>query len=189
MQRVSYRTELLYWKHITAAAGVCICLCLSAARCSASTVYKNAMYSYRFEQPAGWEQKMDMPHQTAAFLGPIDNDFTSNLTVTVYTSRVESGDLQKFVRGINIEHGVISERKPCKLGGLSAYAWRTKLTIPGHPAAENRQVVCIYNHRAYELALTCAVGLMRPKYDAIFEKWVASFGWLSPSGAARQPTP
>jgi len=150
---------------------------------SGAKMYRSAEYRYKFLPPAGWMRKTDMPKQTTAYLGPEENDFVVNLTVTVYTAPVKDSDLEQFANGLKIDHGVVSERVQTKLDGHAAYTWRTKLTIPGHPAAENRQVVCVYNHRAYELTMTTPLGLMKAKYDSVFAKWIASFGWLPPSAA------
>ena len=190
------KPEVGKWVRTRATANRCAAALMAAAALlsapcklpaqTASNVYRNSDELYQFQPPAGWEQKPDMPKLITAYLGPVEGDFTVNLTVSVYTSRVDDGDLDKFVKDIKIEHGDITNRVKTTLGGRKAWAWRTKLTIPGHPKAENRQVVCIYNHRAYELAMTTPYGLMKSKYDSVFEKWVGSFVWLNPIRSPRK---
>lgn len=185
MQR--YRIGFMLWNAAWLLALVLIATCVSGLRCSAQgaapAYYRNDEFHYRFIPPTGWDRKTDMPKLTTAFLGPDESNFTVNLTVTVYTAPVKDEDLEKFAIGLKIDHGQITERVKTKLGGKPAWMWRTKLNIPGHPAAENRQVVCIYKNRGYELTMTVPAGFMRSKYDAVFDQWIASFVWM-PTAAA-----
>ena len=124
---------------------------------------------------------MDMPRNTSAFLGPTEQGFTANLTVTVYAEKVETTDLLKFANGFKVDHARVLDRHKCTVAGEPGYTWRTLLTLPGHPPAENRQVVCVHNHRAYELTFTVGAGQMNKGYTALCDKWLASFGWLKPT--------
>lgn len=168
-------------KGITASLLLAVAAVASAAPPAATPSYKNRDFGYRFQPPVNWEHKTDMPKTTAAFLGPTEAGFTANLTVTIYPQKVESKDLQKFVNGFKLDNATMLDMRRCTVDGEPGYTWRTKLNIPGHPAAENRQVVCIHNNHGYELTFTVGAGQMARGYSTVCDKWLASFGWIKSS--------
>ena len=173
-------------RSITTSILLTVAAAAAAAPPAAAPSFKSPEFGYRFDPPAHWEHKTDMPRATTAFLGPTEAGFTANLTVTVYSEKVESKDLQKFVNGFKLDSATMLDMHKCTVDGEPGYAWRTKLNIPGHPVAENRQVVCIHNNHGYELTFTVGAGQMARGYSALCDKWLASFGWLKPNSPLRK---
>ena len=60
------------------------------------------------------------------------------------------------------------------LGGQPAYLYRVRLSIPGYPVIENRQIVCVYQGGGYVFTFT-ELAALKAKYEPIGDKIIASF--------------
>lgn len=96
---------------------------------------------------------------------------TQNVTQDQYLLAARS-DVAKE-RGMQIY-----EEKALKLDGANAYSWRMHVNLPGQPSRENRQVFCVHNGQVTVLTLTTTPTAIH-KYDAAFEKTLASFRWVT----------
>ncbi|HLK56593.1 MAG TPA: hypothetical protein VKU00_08515 [Chthonomonadaceae bacterium] len=165
-------------------SAVALCALLWNASAGPTPRFTDAENHYSFQPPEGWQRRMDLPKPIVAFLGPEEEDFSANFSVNLMGKPVENEDLDKLVAQVKIENGDIYARTKTALNGIPARAWRTHLHVPGHPVVENRQILCVYNKRVYELTFTMKPDTVK-KYDPVFEKIVASFRWeKEPSKAA-----
>ena len=159
---------------IAGLGALCVLLCSAAA--GPTVRYTDAESRFSFQPPEGWQRRPDLPRPVVAFIGPEEEGFAVNFVVNIHNKPVEEAELDKFVQQIKIENGEIYAQTKTTLNGKPARAWRTHMHVPGHPLLENRQIVCIFNKRAYELTFTMPPVAVK-KYDPVFEKIVASFRW------------
>jgi hypothetical protein len=163
-----------------------LCALVGGAFAGPTPRYTDAQNHYSFQPPEGWTRKTDLPKPVVGYIGPVEDEFAVNFNVNIHGRPVEEADLDQFIAGIKIANAEMYDRAKTTLNGMPARSWRTHLKIPGHAPMENRQVVCIYNKRAYELTFTMPPSVVK-KYDPVFEKIVASFRWEKETPKAAPP--
>ena len=140
--------------------------------------YANAQYHYSFEIPAGWQNLQQKPPIVAFGTAP-EQGFRTN--INFYSEPVKTMSLEEYMKVskkavLQMKSIKIIETKSAKLGGEPAYQLRMHLTLPGKPAIENLQYICVHQNRAFVVTSTALSGNYA-KALPVFDKAYKSFKW------------
>lgn len=146
----------------------------------AAAPYQDKEAGFSFTPPAGWTRKTDLPKPLVAFVGEPDQGYAPNFSANVFARRVPKASEKLFLDDVQMEYkkiGAMSPIKKTKLAGKPAYTWSARISVPNYPTVVNRQIVCFYKERAYELTFTTLPATMK-KYEKTFSQIVASFRFI-----------
>lgn len=168
---------------------LCLLFGVATGTSIAQSWHKDNEFGYAFQIPKGWTRKTDIPRPMLVYMGPVHAGFRVNMNV--YVEEVGALSLADYVRmskeAVSKTKGItIRYTNKRLLGGDSAYFFQSEVELEGKPKLINRQVLCVRNKRGYVMTFTGAPVSMK-KYNAVFNKCLASFKWLTPNKAASPP--
>ena len=160
------------------ALALCAVPCLSAP---ADTRYVDSEHHFSLTPPPGWTvNKTLIPHY-AVFVEPNKSAQDEAATIGTYGEPIPNLTLEQYLKasrqGLAAQKGLtVYDEKTVTLGGAKAYSWRMRVNLPGHTLHENRQAFCARGAQAVIITLTALPATLK-KYDAAFDKTLASFRW------------
>jgi hypothetical protein len=169
---------------------LCAASCLSAP---ADTRYVDSEHQFSVMPPSGWTvNKTLIPHY-AVFVEPNKSPQDEAATIGTFGEPIPNLTLEQYLKatrkGIAAQKGLsVYDEKTVTLGGAKAYSWRMRINLPGQTPHENRQAFCAHGSQAVILTLTALPATIK-KYDAAFDKTLASFQWEqapAPSGRRKK---
>lgn len=143
--------------------------------------YTDTKHRFSLLPPPGWTVNQNLIPHYAVLVEPQARPEEEAATIGTYGEPVHVMTLEAYVKSTRAEIAkqkglTVYGEKKITLGGEPAYSWRMHVNVPGQAAHENRQVVCLRGPQALTLTLTTLPEAMK-KYDAMFDKVVASFQW------------
>ena len=145
--------------------------------------YTDAEHRFSLVPPPGWTVNKELIPHYAVLVEPTARPEDEAATIGTYGEPVRTLTLEAYVKSTRTEIAkqkglTVYGEKKLTLGGEPAYSWRMHVNVPNQAPHENRQIVCLRGPQALTLTLTTLPTAMK-KYDAAFDKVVASFRWES----------
>ena len=143
--------------------------------------YTDMEHRFSLLPPPGWTVNQNLIPHYAVLVEPQARPEEEAATIGTYGEPVRAMTLDAYIKSTRAEIAkqkglTIYGEKKLTLGGEPAYSWRMHVNVAGQPAHENRQVVCLRGPQALTLTLTTLPASIK-KYDAAFDKVLASFRW------------